>query len=406
MRKEKHAANSWMGKAALFLLSQSVSIFGSSVTSFAIIWYITLETSSGVWMMMSTICSMLPQVFVSLFAGVLADRYSRKRIIMLADGFIALATLLLAIAFQTGMKSLWLLLAASVIRSIGSGFQTPAVNALYPQIVPKEKLGKIMGINQTLNSALMLLSPAMGGVLLGAFGVSAAFFLDVGTAIIGIGILSLLRIPKMERAPSDEQPSVLRELREGVSFTFQHRVLRVYILAYALFFFFVTPAAFLTPVLVERSFGNEVWRLTANEISWTAGSLLGGAFVALHGEFKRKIPAMCLSIVWQGITYLLLGLAPHFTLYLAINVVSGLAVPLISTTSTVLIQRSVDDAMMGRVFSIVQIIAAGCMPLGMLVFGPLADLVSVELILMVSGGLLALIGVLLLRFRKLEDAVA
>ncbi len=93
-------------KIILFLLSQNISLFGSSVVGFAILWHITLETSSGFWLMLFTICSMFPQVIISLWGGVWADRYNRKYIIMLADAFIAIATLGLAMAFRMGFQRL------------------------------------------------------------------------------------------------------------------------------------------------------------------------------------------------------------------------------------------------------------------------------------------------------------
>jgi len=113
--------NTWMKKIALFLASQNVSLFGSSVVSFAIIWYITLETSSGKWVMLSAICSMLPQVLISLWAGVWADRYNRKYLILFSDGFIALSTLILAVIFFAGYRSINLLLVVSFIRSVFTG---------------------------------------------------------------------------------------------------------------------------------------------------------------------------------------------------------------------------------------------------------------------------------------------
>lgn len=159
----------------LFLISQNLSLFGSSVVGFAIVWYITLETSSGTWLMLSTICSMLPQVVVSLWGGVWADRHNRKYLIMLSDAFIAISTFGLAIAFWAGFRRMELLLAVSIVRSIGAGVQTPAVNAIFPQLVPKENLTKIQGINQTLNSVLMLLAPAAGGVMLGSMDIAWTF---------------------------------------------------------------------------------------------------------------------------------------------------------------------------------------------------------------------------------------
>jgi len=377
-------------KIALFLISQNLSLFGSTVVGFAIVWYITLETSSGFWLMLSTICSTLPQVVISLWGGVWADRYNRKHLIMLADAFIALATLGLAIAFWSGFKSMELLLAVSVVRSLGAGIQTPAVNATYPQLVPQEKLTKIQGIHQTSISVLMLLAPAVGGAILGSMEIVWAFMLDVVTAALAILVFSFIEVEKIER--TDEPTSVFTDLRQGLDYSFSHPDLRRIIICYACSFFLITPAAVLTPLMIERSFGSEVWRLTANEIVWTVGSLIGGVYVSLHGDFKDKVRTVALCLVAFGVTFGLLGIAGNFMVYLLIMGTAGFFMPIIATAQTVFIQEITPPTMMGRVFSIIQIIATSSMPIAILLLGPLADIVSVESILVVSGILLAIVG--------------
>lgn len=392
-KKNSHQATSLFDKRiVLFLISQNISLFGSSVVAFAIIWYITLETSSGIWLMLSTISSMLPQVVISLWGGVWADRYNRKYLIMLSDAFIALFTLGLAIAFWTGFRRMELLLAVSVVRSIGAGIQTPAVNAIFPQLVAQDKLTKVQGINQTLNSLLMLLAPAVGGVVLGSMDIAWAFMIDVVTAALAILILAFIKVEKIQR--TDTSTSVFTELKEGIQYTFSNPLLRGIIICYVFSFFLITPAAVLTPLMIERSFGNDVWRLTANEIVWTVGSMIGGVFVSMHGEFKDKIRTIAICLVAFGITFALLGMAGNFILYLIIMGIAGFFMPVIATAETVFIQENTQPSMMGRVFSIVQIISASAMPVAILFFGPLADIVSVELILIISGIFLAVVGVL------------
>lgn len=384
--------SSWKKKIALFLISQNISLFGSSVVTFAIIWYITLETSSGKWVMLLTVCSLLPQVLISLWAGVWADRYNRKHIIMLADAFIAVSTLGLAIAFWAGYESLELLLVISLIRSIGAGIQTPAVMALYPQIVPLEHLTRVQGINQTLNSVLMLLSPAVGGIVLGSMGITWTFMLDVITASIAVAILSLIHIEKVAR--TEDGASVLTDLRQGITYALNHRLLRMVLVFFGVSFFLVTPAAVLTPLFVERTFGGDVWRLTANEIGWTIGTLIGGVYVSLRGEFKDKIRTAAICLVGFGITFALLGIAKNFTIYLIVMCVSGFFMPALATAQTVLIQENVEAEMMGRVFSLVQIVTGSAMPIAIIFFGPLADIVAIGPILIATGALLAVVGVL------------
>lgn len=382
---------SWVRKAALFLFGQNVSLFGSSIVQYAIIWHITLETSSGVWIMLTTLCSVLPQILVSLWGGVWADRYNRKWLIMGADGFIALCTLGLAIAFFNGYRSMTLILAVSAVRSFGSGVQMPAVNAFFPEIIPANKLTKVQGINQTLMSVLMLVSPAVGGFVLGTFGIEWTFLIDVTTAAMAIIITSFIKTAPAERKSSGQ--GVYQELKEGVAFVFGNPVLKRLTLYYAIGFFLVTPGSMLTPLLIERTFGDDVWRLTLVEITWTVGSLIGGVYIAAKGEFKDKVQAISISFIGFGIAFALLGLSWIYWIFAAIMLVAGFFMPMMSTATTVLIQETVENEMLGRVFSLLQIISASAMPLAIILFGPLADVISVQTILVITGIILAIVGI-------------
>jgi DHA3 family macrolide efflux protein-like MFS transporter len=386
------AENSGWKRITLFLVSQNISLFGSSVVGFAVIWHITLTTSSGTWLMLSTICSLLPQVLVSLPGGVLADRYSRKHLIMLSDSFIALATLGLAIILLLGFERLELLLMVLAVRSIGAGIQTPAVGAIFPQLVPQEQLTRVQGINQTLNSVLMLLTPAVGGLILGWVGIVATFFLDVATAVVAVLVMSALRVEKINYQKASG--SVWGELRGGLDYAFRHPQLRRIIICLLFSFFLITPAAVLSPLMVGRTFGNDVWRLTANEMAWTAGSFFGGVFVSLKGQFKDKVRTVSICLVAFGVLFGLLGVAWNFASFLAFMGIAGFFLPPIATAQTVHIQEITEPEILGRVFSIVQLISASAMPVAILLFGPLADVVSVESILLVSGVLLALVGII------------
>jgi DHA3 family macrolide efflux protein-like MFS transporter len=379
-------------RVVLFLLSQNLSIFGSSVVGFAIIWYITLETSSGIYLMLATLAQMVPHLLISLYSGVWADRHSRKILIMLSDSFIAVATLVLALIFSLGLESIWAILAVSVIRSIGSGVQSPAVNAIIPQLVAEEHLVRIQGINQSINSALMLLSPAVGGMMLGLFGLVSTFYLDVVTATLAVLVFSFIKVSKPKQ--SELTHSVVADIKVGISYTFSHPILRNLLICYGFSFFLITPAAILTPLLVERTFGSEVWRLTLNEMVWTGGALFGGLLVSLKGTFQNKVHAIAYSLVAFGICFALLGVAPTFLLYLIIMGLGGIFVPFLNTAEIVMIQETTDEDKLGRVFSMVQILSGSAIPLGILIFGPLADRVSIQLLLSISGILLAAVGLI------------
>ncbi|HCF51072.1 MAG TPA: MFS transporter, partial [Syntrophomonas sp.] len=124
--------NNWKKNIVTFLASQNISLFGSMLVQYAITWYITLQTQSGVMMTVAIICGFVPTFFISPFAGVWADRYNRKLLIIASDSLTAITTLILAILFIMGHGSIWLLFVASAIRSIGTGIQTPALGAILP----------------------------------------------------------------------------------------------------------------------------------------------------------------------------------------------------------------------------------------------------------------------------------
>ncbi|MBI9094081.1 MAG: MFS transporter [Sphaerochaeta sp.] len=389
-------------RIVLFMISQNLSLFGSSVVGFGIIWYITIETSSGLWLMFATLANMVPHLFISLYSGVWADRYPKKYLIMISDGFIALVTFVLFVLFRLGFQYLWLLLLVSVIRSLGTGVQGPAVSAILPQLVPQEYLTRIQGINQSISSVLFMLAPAVGGMVLGLMDLSWTFLLDVVTATLALSIFVFIKVDPIKRAKKDTP--VVHAMFEGLRYTFGNPVLRSLMIYYSFAFFLLTPAAILTPLLVERSFGSEVWRLTVNEVSWTVGNLIGGILVSLRGHFNDKVKAIALSLVALGIGFALLGLAPFFSLYLLIMTLVGIFMPILTTAETVMIQKITPSNKMGRVFSIVQVLSGSTIPLGMLIYGPLADRVSIESLLIVSGALMALVGLLYQRTnRKMRE---
>ncbi|MEA4849596.1 MAG: MFS transporter, partial [Clostridiaceae bacterium] len=186
----------WEKDIILFITSQTISLLGSSLVQYAIMWYITLNTKSGTMMTISIIFSFLPTLFLSPFSGVWADRYDRKMIIILADLFIAVTTLLMAVLFMLGYGSIELLFIMSALRAVGTGIQTPAVGAFIPQIVPEDKLTKVNGANGSIQAVITLVSPMLSGALLTMSTLKAIFFIDVFTAAIAVFTLLLfLKVP-------------------------------------------------------------------------------------------------------------------------------------------------------------------------------------------------------------------
>lgn len=393
--------SSWKRKAAFFFTSQTISLFGSSLVDFAIIWYISLTTNSGVMMTLVTLCSFGPRVLISLFSGVWADRFHRKRMIMLADGMIAFSTLILSILFMRGFQSNALLMLICAIRSLGSGIQVPAVNAIIPQIVPPDKLMRMNGINGTIQSMVNLVAPAVGGALLTAGPLHNLMMIDVVTAAIGISLLALIRIPLHAKAmqTADQKPDYFSDLREGVQYAANQPFIRKLMGFYASFCILIVPAAFLNPLYVRRVFGETYWHLTMNEMAFFIGALLGGVLISTWGGFKNRVVSMLIGCAIAGVLTFAIGFQTNFVVYLVLMVLTGISVPITNTPMMVMFQEKIDQGMQGRVFSLVQIVGSTLMPLGMLLFGPLADIMPIQWLMISTGILMVILGIALM-FRK------
>lgn len=381
-----------MRDTTLFLAGQTVSLLGSSLVQYAILWHLTLETRSGVVLTVSTVAGFLPQAVMSVFGGVWADRHNRKVLLITADVTIAAATLVLAFVLISGSTALWPIYAMLAVRSLGAGVQTPAVGALLPQIVPTEHLVRVNGINTSIQSTMMLLSPALAAALYAAVGLQSVLLVDVATAAIAVGLLML--VPVATLAHDRPHGGYFADTIEGLRYVRHNRILLRVLVFFAVIFVLTAPPSMLTPLLVVRTFGDEVWKLTANELAFGIGMLIGGAVIAWtskHRDRMRMLMAGSLGFaatsIGMGLTGASFGHAGILWAYLVFMLLCGLSIAYFVTSTTTLFQEHSDPLMMGRVFGVSGIVSALAMPLGMLVIGPMADVVSVETILLITGAL-------------------
>jgi DHA3 family macrolide efflux protein-like MFS transporter len=391
----------WKRNTAVFLAGQSLSLFGSSLVQYAITWYITLTTDSGFMLTLSMLFGFLPQLIVSVFAGVWADRHDRKKLIILSDLAIASSTFILALMFMSGMRSLEAIFAVSFIRSIGAGIQTPSVSAILPQLVPKDKLMKINGLNSSLQSATMIASPALSALLLTYSSMDRIFLIDVSTAVAAILLLLTLKIPAYVRT-SEPGARYLDELKLGMKYAVHNKFIITLIFSQLAITFLVAPLAMLTPLLVARSYGEEYWRLTVNEISFFGGTILGGILIGYWKGFSNRIDTLGVSILAMGILTLGMGLTRVFPVYIGLMLLIGILMPFFNVPIYSLLQENVPEDKLGRVFSLISA-SSVMMPLGMLLFGPLAEVMRIEYLLVICGILMSLQSIFVLRSRSLKN---
>lgn len=399
-----NGATPWKAKAGLFLTSQILSLFGSSLVQYALLWHVTLATKSGLLMTVYVVCGFVPTFLLSPFGGVWADRLDRKRLIMIADGTIALATLVLALVLHTGASALPLIMVTAAVRALGTAVQGPAVSAFVPQFVPQARLMRVNGLLASAQAGIMLLSPVVAGALMSIWPLHRVFLVDVVTAALAIAILLLLDVPPHEKARGPQQVSYFADLKAGFVHVRNHPYLVSFFSFIAAVLVLLVPAALLTPLQVTRSFGAEVWRLSAIEVVFAVGMMAGGGLMSAWGGLRNRMHTMLLATFVMAVCTILLGLLPSFWWYLGAMALFGVALPFLNTSSTVLLQEHVAPELQGRVFGVLTMLMTSVMPLGMLVFGPLAELVRIESLLLATGAGMAVVSLLVFRSRRLLEA--
>jgi DHA3 family macrolide efflux protein-like MFS transporter len=388
----------WKKRAAVFLVGQTITTFGSFLVQYAILWHLTLSTKSGLVLALAAVFGFLPQALVSVFAGVWADRVNRKFMIIVSDSTIALATLGLALLMLSGVDDLWLIYLVMAVRSVGAGVQGPAISALLPQIVPTEKLMRVNGINGGVQSSLTLLAPAVAAAVYANMSLVGILFIDVSTAIVGISLLATIAVPTLARVASADKPSYFADLKEGINYTFTHSLVRWVMVIFAIVFFLIVAPSNLSPLMLVRNFGTEVWMLTVLELSFGVGLVIGGALMATLGSKLDRLDTIVATSIAFGVLTLVLGFATNLILFYSLFFLLGLIVPAFSNSAMTLLQETVEPDRQGRVFGFVGIVMALAMPLGMAILGPLADVVSVKILLIIAGAatiIIALFAVLL-----------
>jgi MFS transporter, DHA3 family, macrolide efflux protein len=392
------STRNWAKKYYTIFTGQAVSIFGSGLVQFALIWYLTQETGSATVLALATLVALLPQVVLSPMVGALVDRWNRRLIMIFADTLIALSTVLLAVLFFLGIVQIWQVYLIMFLRAVGDIFHTSAMGASTALLVPSDQLQRVSGINQTLRAGINIVAPPSGALLLGILPIQGVLFIDVSTALIGVVPLLFLSIPQPVReldAQGKYKTSILQDMKEGFAYIIAWPGLMA-ILGVALFAnFLLTPTGSLMPLLVTKHFGLGALQFGLMDSIWAFGMVGGGILLGVWGGFKKKIVTAMGAVTGLGLGILIVGLAPSNMFWLAIvgMTLSGLMNPLANGPLGAIMQANVRPEMQGRVMGVVMSLATLMTPLSLVIAGPVSDLIGIRTWYWVAGLLCLLIGI-------------
>ena len=381
---------------------QAFSLFGSALVHFALIWWLTTTTGSATVLATAALVGMMPQIALSPFAGVIVDRSSRRAVMLIADALVALSTLGLAYLFAADAVEIWHVYATLFIRSTSSAFHFPAMQASTSLMVPERHLSRVAGMNQTLQGLMNIVAPPAGALLISALPIFQVVLIDAFTALMAILPLCFIAIPQPHRAGTGDSErmhasgaSFLHDFREGVRYVVAWRGLTIVLVMAMAINFVVTPGGSLIPILVTQYYRGSAPELAAMNAAWGFGMILGGVILSAWGGFKRRILTSLMGVTVIGFCFTLQGLLPDTAFVVAVGLwlLLGVANPITNGPVFAVLQATVAPAMQGRVMTLLMAGSVAMTPFSLLVAGPVADVLGVQVWYVIGGVACALMGV-------------
>jgi len=390
--------NNWKSTFILLWIGQFFSLISSAAVNFAIIIYLSIETQSAEVLAFSAISGLLPQALIGPFAGVFIDRWNRKNAMMYADGFVAICTLVMSLSFYLGFESLILIYVLLALRSVGSAFHMPAMQASIPLLAPESELLRIAGINQIIQSISNIAGPAIGALAIGLLPIGTVLLLDVVGAVFAITTLLFIAIPnpiKKDKDPSEGLKQVWEDLHLGFNEIHVNKGLRMLFFYSVVAMFCIMPVAVLFPLLTIQHFNGGKFEMSIVEVTWGVGMLVGGSILGIwKPQFKKVILINFMNVI-IGITFTWSGLlnASQFVLFAVLTAIGGVAAAMYNASFTTIIQEQVKPNMLGRVFSLYYSVTIIPSVFGLLSTGFVADFIGIEQTFIWLGIVVSLMGV-------------
>lgn len=359
----------------ILAVTQVLSIVGSAMTSLAIGIRVFGDTGNVTPLMLASFCSALPLMVGGSVAGVFADRWNRRLILLFADVGQALGTAVLLWSFATGAFQLWHLYAVALVNGTFAMFQRPAMDASVTMLVPDSQRDRANAIRQVTGPAAGVLAPVITGFVYTIVGVTGVMAVDLATFVVAVTVVSLLEIP--QPAPCQQETSrqgaiLWAEYRAGFAFLRDRRIL-LYLMVYAALinFLLAGPMTLSTPYLVTLTGSTQLLGLLLGALN--LGIVVGGAVMIIWGGTRPRIHGIMLGLLLRAFWLAAYGVVrtpPLLSMALFFIFFTN---PLVDASFASIVQAKTPPALQGRVFAILFQLMYIVNPLSVLLTGLLVD---------------------------------
>lgn len=383
----------WLATITIVWAGQAFSILTSYAASFAAVWYVTETTGSALALSAMSICAYLPMAILAPFGGVIADRFNRKAVIMIADFACGVASLILGFLVLFGQASLFAIVAMVAVRAACQAFHSPAMMAAMPMLVPQKHLLRINTLDMILISAAGIVTPAIGIFLYTAFGFHSVLFIDFFGALAAVAALIFVKIPSVER--TGEKSHVMADMKQGIKALAHHKGLAALIGFTLLATVAFGPMGALYPLMTYGHFGGDGYMAAMVEALYAGGMLVGSILLMIWGGGKRLALLIAASIAAFGVAVAAAGALPPsaFAVFAVLCAAMGFAGALFNSPMITLVQRHIPEDTMGRVLGFITAAMSLTSPLGIAIGGAMADAMGVAMFFLIDGIFCAAVGI-------------
>ena len=367
----------------LWFFGQFTSLVGTWMQTIAQNWLVYQLTGSAWDLGLLNFVGAIPLVPLTLHAGAIADRFSKRRIIFLTQASMMALAFVLAILCATGLVRLWHVLALAFLLGAVQAIDIPARQAFVIELVGREDLANAIALNSGTFHGARVIGPAVAGILVATLGVSGAFFLNGVSFLAVLGALFMMDATRIQRAETDDKSGT--DLWGGARYIAGNRTPSAIVLLISLTAFLAVPYYVLVPIFAKEVLGGGAGMYGGLMSAAGVGAVLGALYVASGGAVRRKGTLLTAGSLSLPVLLLAFSLSRSYPGAIFLLAAIGFAFVILNAPANSLLQSLVPDHLRGRVLAIYVSLFLGLMRLGGLLVGLLASATSATAALAITG---------------------
>jgi MFS family permease len=384
----------------LFITGQGISLIGTWMQSIALGWLVLDLTNSPFAVGLNSALRSLGVLVFTLYAGIIADRVDKRRLIIVTQLLQMVEALVLAVLVWTHVVTVWQVMVLAVLFGVVTAFDIPTRQSFIVEMVGKEDLMNAIALNSSMFNAARVVGPAIAGALIGIVGVGTCFFLNGVSYIAVIGSLIAMRLPPFRPRPVES--TAWGGFREILQFLSGDRRVRTLVILTSVLSVFGFPYLVMMPVFARDILHVQAGGYGALTAAVGVGAMLGALAIAVNsGRITLRGPLMLIGGTGFGLLIVLFAASRSFALSLAVLGLGGCAMIVNNALTNTMIQMSVPDQLRGRIMGFYSFVFVGLSPLGAFQAGAFAERYGAPLAVGV-GGLICVVAMVLAAWRVPE----